>query len=70
MNRPLLALVLAALLVAPVVAADGDDWGGGERELEILTEPDRFELRSDRVAGDAHDEIRLELDGSNVRFDF
>ena len=70
MNRPLLALVLAALLVAPLVAADESDWGEDERGLELITEQDRFELRSDRVAGDVHDEIRLELDGSNVRFDF
>ena len=66
----LVALAVAMSLLVPSMAVADDEWGEDGRELEIDWSSDRFELRSDRVAGDAHDEIRLELDGSNVRFDF
>ena len=66
----LVALAAAMSLLVPSVAVADGEWGEDGRALDIEWSSDRFELRSDRVAGDVHDEIRLRLDGSNVRFDF
>ena len=62
------ALVLSALLVVP--AAGHEAWGDDARRLEVREGTDGFELRSDRIAGDTHDRVRLALDGGNVRLDF
>jgi len=65
-------LVVAALfglaLFAPLASAD--DWTDGSRRLEIDARTDGFELRSERRVGEGHDEIRLRLEGDNVRFRF
>jgi hypothetical protein len=65
-------LVVAALfglaLFAPLASAD--DWTDGSRRLEIDASTDGFELRSERRVGKGHDEIRLRLEGGNVRFRF
>ena len=65
-------LVVAALfglaLFAPLASAD--DWTDGSRRLEIDASTDGFELRSERRVGEGHDEIRLRLEGGNVRFRF
>lgn len=67
---PLLALALAAALLIPAVAANGDDWNEEERRVEVEVWPDGFELRSDRVGGAESDRIRLRLDGGNAEFRF
>ena len=65
-------LMVAALfglaLFAPLASAD--DWTDGSRRLEIDARTDGFELRSERREGEGHDEIRLRLEGGNVRFRF
>ncbi len=67
---PLLALALAAALLLPAVAANGDDWNEEERRVEVEVRPDGFELRSDRLGGAQPDRIRLRLDGGNAEFRF
>lgn len=64
------AVALAAMLVAPAVLAQGEDWSEGERRLEVEQFSDGFELRSDRIEGARHDRVRLELKASNMENDF
>lgn len=66
----LVALAAALILLMPSVAVADDEWGEDGRRLEVDRSSDWFELRSDRVAGDVRDEVCLDLDGSNIRFDF
>lgn len=63
------ALLLAAMVVLPVVVAD-DDWADEGRRLEVERSADGFEMRSDHLGDGQHDQIRLELDGPNVRYRF
>jgi hypothetical protein len=62
------AVLLTMTLLSPLASAD--DWADGGRGLEVDARTDGFELRSERTSGEGHDEIRLRLEGDNVRFRF